>query len=355
MDVGAVWHAATQMLAHFRRGFAVADGNRVLGTKFMIHRHSSKDSHTWRSVFNNFQTSEAGLRIAPLRLTHRAQAHAQAHENNKESEMKPIVLARALVVLLAVSAYTIAGDHHGNGNGNGKDNKDNNSSSAPQASQPDANENADEGGPYKVKAFAFDPNQTRLVASDWIDGAGCPTGATMVPFGGAPASLTDEACPTGDIRDKHNAGLLLVKTGPTPNYASAAAEIQGVEGITLTEIGYDIRAGSHCGAGAPRFNVVTSDDVTHFIGCASPAPKVLIESKGWKRLRYDTAAAFPPIAAGSVVKSITIVFDEGQDAGAFSGQAILDNIDINGTLIGKKQGGAQEKDQDKQNKDKDEQ
>ena len=56
-----------------------------------------------------------------------------------------------------------------------------------------------------------------------------------------------------------------------------------------------------------------------------------------------------------MVKSISIVFDEGQDASGgpdFSGHAILDNIDINGTLIGKKQGGAHKKDKDK---DKDDQ
>jgi len=128
--------------------------------------------------------------------------------------------------------------------------------------------------------------------------------------------------------------LYLQKFGPTANCAAAGASIDGVAGITLTEIGYDIKAGSHCGAGAPRFNVVTSDNVTHFIGCNSPAPSSSTPvAPGWTRNRYDPAAAFPPIAPGSTVKSIDIVFDEGQDQG--TGYAYLDNIDINGTLAGK--------------------
>jgi hypothetical protein len=141
---------------------------------------------------------------------------------------------------------------------------------------------------------------------------------------------------------------LLVKTGPTTNFAAAGAVLNGVKGITLTELGFDIRTGSHCGAGAPRFNVVTSDGVRHFVGCASPPPVVLAASPAWQRLRLGNA----PLACSSgvagfnattgvlecisgVVESITIIFDEGQDQAFESGLAILDNIDVNGTLIGR--------------------
>ena len=41
------------------------------------------------------------------------------------------------------------------------------------------------------------------------------------------------------------------------------------------------------------------------------------------------------------VKSIQIVFDEGQDTGPdFFGLAVLDNIDVNGTLVGHGEQGA---------------
>jgi hypothetical protein len=198
----------------------------------------------------------------------------------------------------------------------------------------------------RVIPFAFDPADTDLVAAKWLSGIGCPTSAGVSTTGGhkPDATYTDPACTTGDDRDKEVEGLLLVKTGPTPNVAAGGATITGVERITLTEIGYDIRKpvafgdprGSHCGAGAPRFNVVTQDNVTHFIGCASPPPVQQQVGNGWLRLRWDPAAAFPPIAPNAQVKSISIIFDEGQDTGPDNfGVAIVDNIDINGTLVGK--------------------
>lgn len=68
---------------------------------------------------------------------------------------------------------------------------------------------------------------------------------------------------TGDTNDRRVEGFLLVKTGPTENFASATAELRGVEGTVVEEVGYDIRKpigpfdprGSHCGGGAPRFNI----------------------------------------------------------------------------------------------------
>ena len=162
-------------------------------------------------------------------------------------------------------------------------------------------------------------------------------------------AFSDGACPMGDPNDQHNEGLLLVKTGPTANFASATAELINVKGITLTELGYDIRklgttgdpAGSHCGAGAPRFNVVTSDGTVHFLGCNSPPPTSQTPSTtGWIRLRWGAAGvipAFPPIMATDVVKRIVIVFDEGQDPSGGPdqfGAAILDNIDVNGQMVG---------------------
>jgi hypothetical protein len=205
---------------------------------------------------------------------------------------------------------------------------------------------------FQVIPGVFDPFNTHLVAAVWISGIGCPTGAKVVLFNSMPpynllppSTFTDPACPTGDTRDKLNEGLLLAKTGPTLNDASGVAQITGVQGITLTEFGYDIRKadppagprGSHCGAGAPRFNIVTSDGVLHFTGCDSPPPTVTSTSNAWQRLRWTPTQSFPPITPGSKIKSIEIVFDEGTDPSGgpdlFS-LAVIDNIDINGVLIG---------------------
>ena len=162
--------------------------------------------------------------------------------------------------------------------------------------------------------------------------------------------FTDPACPTGDSKDKRNEGLLLAKTGPTPNFATAGADLKGVKWITLTELGYDIRKpdvavdprGSHCGAGAPRFNVQTTDDF-YFVGCNSPPAVLAGTSPSWIRLRWGTAGCVPAFSATTglptcitgAVQSISIIFDEGQDTGPdFFGLAVLDNIDVNGQLVG---------------------
>ena len=145
-------------------------------------------------------------------------------------------------------------------------------------------------------------------------------------------------------------GLLLAKTGPTPNVAAAVAEVKGVHGKTLTELGYDIRKpggasdprGSHCGAGAPRFNIETTDGGFYFLGCNSPAADVATVGDGWIRLRWGGSSPLMAFGSsgledikGKTLKSLSIVFDEGQDTGPDNfGLAVLDNIDVNGRLVG---------------------
>jgi len=202
-----------------------------------------------------------------------------------------------------------------------------------------------------VVPFEFDPYRTNLVRSTWLTATGCPTSAAIVTLDMSgnpqPGTFADTGCPSTDPKDHKFEGLLLSKLGPTANFAAAGAKLEGVKGMLLTELGYDIRTGSHCGAGAPRFNVVTTGalgPVNHFVGCASPPPAHAGASTGWKRLRWTAtqlAAAFPPLLPTDIVDSITIIFDEGTeevggpDGPETSGLAILDNIDINGQLIGR--------------------
>jgi hypothetical protein len=219
----------------------------------------------------------------------------------------------------------------------------------------------DGGKAFKeVKAGQFDPGKTFLVQGEWLAGLGCPTEAKTAACDPTdPAcdktvpgpTYTDPACPTGDAKDKRNQGLVLAKTGPTTNVAAAFAQLKHVKGIVLTELGYDIRKpgptvaddrGSHCGAGAPRFNVETTTGF-FFVGCNSPAPDTQTAGDGFIRLRWGptllqgfnaATGALEPITG--TVKSIAIVFDEGTDTGPDNfGLAVLDNIDVNGTLIGR--------------------
>jgi len=232
----------------------------------------------------------------------------------------------------------------------------------------------DPPGFFQVKPQEFDPGKTNLVQAAWLNGIGCPTNATIAlpnaSFTGVGSftTYTDPACGPlvggGDPKDQHNEGLLLVKTGPTTNFASAGAELHKVKGITLTELGYDIRKfglgmhtgpqGSHCGAGAPRFNILTTTGF-FFLGCSSPPPDAEDLGDGWIRLRWGSTTGTPPLLAFCVapmptltcpsnfslvpvtgtVKRLQIVFDEGTDTGPdFLGAAILDNINVNGGRVG---------------------
>jgi hypothetical protein len=219
---------------------------------------------------------------------------------------------------------------------------------------------------HKVIPAAFDPAKTHLVQSTWLDGVGCPSGAKIAvyPATTPTGTYTDPACSMGDPQDTHNEGLLLVKTGPTNNNAAAVAELKKVRGITLTELGYDIRKqgsagpqGSHCGAGAPRFDVTTSA-AFYFIGCESPPADSTSVGNEWTRLRWGSTSGAPPVMGLCVitgpgpslacpanftlvpvqgsVQRIQIVFDEGSDTGPeFIGAAFLDNIDVNGAMVGR--------------------
>jgi len=165
---------------------------------------------------------------------------------------------------------------------------------------------------------------SKIIVAKWIDQIG----------------LQDES---GDA-DK---GLLLSKNGPTSDCSAAGASIKNVgpvkrggvtvPGITLTQLGYDVRNGGHCASGAPRFDVNATDG-WHFMGACNNATVTALQA-GWNRVRidpYSASNAFPPLGAGATIISIDIVFDEGVDAGPDnSGLAIIDNIDINGTLVGK--------------------
>lgn len=69
---------------------------------------------------------------------------------------------------------------------------------------------------------------------------------------------------------------------------------------------------------------------------------MFLSSQAWQRLRWGPPAMANPLLGGPAVdvstltiKQIFIVFDEGTNAGPDNfGIAVLDNIDINGTLVG---------------------
>ncbi len=182
------------------------------------------------------------------------------------------------------------------------------------------------------------PAGSGIVTAAWLRGMGLPDNGGL---NSNPSDPTDNP----NKKDPHF-GLLLSKNGPTPDCSSSGARITGVEGMIVGpgfELGFDYRNGTHCGAGAARFNVMATDGF-HFVGgCANatpsnrtPAPQ---DPTQWTRVRFDTSDAFPPLSVGSEIQSISILYDEGTDATSAPddpngvGLTVLDNIDVDGMLI----------------------
>jgi hypothetical protein len=172
------------------------------------------------------------------------------------------------------------------------------------------------GDNLRAWPFSYDPASSNTVAATWMDNTG----------------VTSSAATNSDTR---NQGLLLSKTSAASNQAQAGVVVRDVEGMSITALGYDIRNGGQCTATSPRFAIVTTDEVVHKTGCATgtsqPAP-----AAGWRRLRFDPANPAqmnPPITTGSKVKSVYLLMDGGPETGASI--VVLDNININGKMIGK--------------------
>lgn len=130
--------------------------------------------------------------------------------------------------------------------------------------------------------------------------------------------------------------LYLQKSAATPDCSSAGATINGVNGITLTELDFDYLNVGHCGAGAPRYNVNTTAGTYFFFGCTYGTHTSA--GTGWTHVEFNDADAVPangttawPGFGTAVVTSIDLVFDEGTDQG--TGFAYLDNFSINGQVI----------------------
>jgi hypothetical protein len=188
------------------------------------------------------------------------------------------------------------------------------------------------------------PAGSNIVTAAWLCGMGLPDN------GGDNVGLLPFDNP--NKQDPH-VGLLLNKNGTTPDCSASGATIEGVYGIQtglFTELGFDYRNGGHCGAGAPRFNVVVrdalGDEDFYFVGgCANdaafaPAPQDPLQ---WTRVRFsltnpaETFAADPldppVIPPGSTIVSIDLIYDEGTDTPSLSdpngvGLAVVDNIFI---------------------------
>ena len=158
---------------------------------------------------------------------------------------------------------------------------------------------------------------------------------SVIPFTYNP----DGAC---DVQSSwQNGTLVLAKNCTTATLASAGADIvtplEGQDVSMLTELNFDYQNGGHCGAGAPRFNVVVAGQ-TYFLGCSGGVSTDL--GNGWTHVVFGAAEfAAAGIPTTGTIDDIYLIFDEGTDTATTPtigtpGTVTLDNFSVNGDVVG---------------------
>ena len=164
---------------------------------------------------------------------------------------------------------------------------------------------------------------------------------------GCLATWERDAGEPGQKGDTKQFGLYLQKHTASADFAAAGVRnmlILPMPAASLNTLAFDISgfpdehtfgvANGYCGAGAPRFNVVSGAVGTCFLGCVH-GTKTQDTQTGWWEIRFDAPfSAFPGCESGVTgnVTSISIVFDVGPFV-------VIDNIRINNEVVGEPRGG----------------
>jgi hypothetical protein len=160
-------------------------------------------------------------------------------------------------------------------------------------------------------------------------------------------------------------GLVLRKANESADLGIPYANVEGFEGATLRELGFDVNSqksrhfsGEHCNA-SPTVEVTLTNGTTYAFYCTSGEHRPIPDT-AWDRVRFSDSDAkpiscgtkgctmqpWPGFASGKTIvaapkdadpKSGTfqIIMMDGYDSAPdFSGVTYLDNVDLNGTPIG---------------------
>lgn len=152
-----------------------------------------------------------------------------------------------------------------------------------------------------------------------------------------------------DSKGNADHGLYFQKMTTTATVAAGVARITGLEGqpvSAITGLSWEHRTDGWCGAGAPRWDIIVSDESGNrgviFLGCAA-ATHTPGSNANWIRDSYGAAGiaaapvfgftpAFDPTDA-LTISELLIVFDEGTDTPLNPGFVVLDNITVNDTVF----------------------
>jgi hypothetical protein len=147
-----------------------------------------------------------------------------------------------------------------------------------------------------------------------------------------------------DSKGNARHALYLQKFTQTSDFVAAYAVVDNIEGLPanqLTKLSWEHRDDGHCGAGAPRWNIVvkgqSGTEYTLFLGCAAAVHT--FPHPDWTKDSYTGAAILTVGAANSgntlnladiqagTITALYVLFDEGTDQGP--GFVYLDNITVN--------------------------
>jgi hypothetical protein len=171
------------------------------------------------------------------------------------------------------------------------------------------------------------------------DGFGSKSFAAWRPHEGLP-----------DSKGNTNFGLYFQKMTTTATNAAGVARITGLEGQPLSALvglSWEHRIDGWCGAGAPRWDVIVTDESGNrgiiFFGCAASV-HTPGSAENWIKDTFiapgvstgEPVAGIDPGFDGTgalTISELLIVFDEGTDIPANPGFVVLDNITVNDTVF----------------------
>ncbi|HUK34018.1 MAG TPA: hypothetical protein VLV86_08925 [Vicinamibacterales bacterium] len=173
------------------------------------------------------------------------------------------------------------------------------------------------------------------------------SGITVTPVGGAmtalasiynpgdaPVRITAAWTPDDEAPSRRALTLAMSAAVSFPPGAGAAAVVSPVDGVTLTQVGFDHKLGTHCTNGAPRWDVETSDGSSYAFGCAAGIHEVELPAGGWERITFSCEdvqvlnglRGSCPLGTSQTLKTLQIVQDE-------AASTTLDNLTVNWTVV----------------------
>lgn len=130
--------------------------------------------------------------------------------------------------------------------------------------------------------------------------------------------------PGGASATNNNGTLTLTKSAPTTDCSSAGATLDGVSGLSTTDLTLSFDYDGYCGAGAPRFNVTLTNGDTIFLGCAYGGGPTGTNVLGTATFEAGVSYGGQVIPEGETIQSISLVQDE-------QGSVDISNIMVNDT------------------------